>query len=69
MEPRNQSPSTQPKKIDPENVKLIDWEDFEEELARLWSLSSALKEAQEKKQTLQQRLDSVVQVGFVLDLW
>ncbi|GLT52333.1 hypothetical protein SLA2020_256810 [Shorea laevis] len=62
MEPRNQSPSTQPKKIDPENVKLIEWEDFEQELARLWSLSSALREAEEKKQTLQQRLDSLVQV-------
>ncbi|OAY28274.1 UV radiation resistance-associated gene protein isoform X1 [Manihot esculenta] len=45
-----------------EKVKLIDWEDYEHEVARLWSLSSALKEAKEKKLTLQQKLDSFIQV-------
>lgn len=48
-----------------EKVKLIDWEDYEHEVARLWSLSSALKEAKEKKLTLQQKLDSFIQVGFL----
>lgn len=41
---------------------MIDWEDFDQELARLWSLSSALREAKEKKHSLQQKLDSLVQV-------
>lgn len=53
----------EPKKSDPENLKVIDWEDFEAELARLWSLSSALKEAKQKKQSLQQELETFVQVG------
>lgn len=54
MEP-NQSLSS-------ENVKVIEWEDFEQELARLWSLSSALKEAKEKKDSLQEKLNSLLQV-------
>jgi hypothetical protein len=55
---------SEPKKSDPENPKVIEWEDFEEELARLWSLSAALTGAKEKKQSLQQRLEALVQVGF-----
>ncbi|XVF29113.1 hypothetical protein REPUB_Repub15cG0091800 [Reevesia pubescens] len=45
-----------------ENVKVIEWEDLEHELARLWSLTSALKEANEKKQSLQEKLESFIQV-------
>ncbi|OVA13825.1 UV radiation resistance protein/autophagy-related protein 14 [Macleaya cordata] len=43
------------------DVKLIEWEDFEQELARLWSLSSALKKSKEKKDSLQQKLESLIQ--------
>ncbi|XP_039067769.1 uncharacterized protein LOC120213775 isoform X2 [Hibiscus syriacus] len=45
-----------------ENVRIIEWEDFEHELARLWSLTSALKEANERKQSLQEKLQSFIQV-------
>ncbi|PSR98370.1 UV radiation resistance-associated protein [Actinidia chinensis var. chinensis] len=45
-----------------EIVKVVQWEDFEHELARLVSLSSALNEAKEKKALLQQKLDSLIQV-------
>lgn len=62
---RNRTNSSEPKKkTDQENVKVIEWEDFEQELARLWSLSSALGEAKEKKQNLQQKLEPLIQVGF-----
>ncbi|XVF37987.1 hypothetical protein REPUB_Repub20aG0058800 [Reevesia pubescens] len=45
-----------------ENVQVIEWEDFEHELTRLWSLTSALKEANEKKQSLQEKLRSFIQI-------
>ncbi|CAI0380255.1 unnamed protein product [Linum tenue] len=44
------------------SVKLIEWEDYEQEVARLWSLSSALKEAREKKEGLEGKLHSLNQV-------
>ncbi|XP_026412480.1 UV radiation resistance-associated gene protein-like isoform X2 [Papaver somniferum] len=44
------------------DVKVIEWGDFEQELARLWSLSSALKKSKEKKDLLQQKLESLIQV-------
>ncbi|KAL0551397.1 hypothetical protein IC582_010483 [Cucumis melo] len=47
---------------DPENAKVIEWEDFEQELARLWSLSSALQEAKQQKESLKQKLDSLIQI-------
>ncbi|WCJ33186.1 hypothetical protein M5689_014562 [Euphorbia peplus] len=43
-------------------LKLIQWEDYEQEAARLWSLSSALKEAKEKKLSINQNLSSFIQV-------
>lgn len=49
---------------DPEDVRVIQWEDFDHDLARLSSLSSALTEAKEKKRKLQQKLESLIQVGF-----
>lgn len=61
---RDRTISAEPKKSDREKVKVIEWEEFEQELARLSSLSSALKEAQEKKQSLQQKLESLIEVGF-----
>ncbi|KAK9183540.1 hypothetical protein WN944_026693 [Citrus x changshan-huyou] len=57
-----QHPTSTSKAIDPENVKVIEWEDYDQELARLWSLSSALSQANDKKQTLQQKLQSLIQV-------
>ncbi|KAJ4723212.1 UV radiation resistance-associated protein [Melia azedarach] len=50
------------KVIDPEKLKVIEWEDYEQEVARLWSLSSALREAKEKKQALEEKLQSLIQV-------
>ena len=47
-----------------EDVKVIEWEEFDNELTRLWSLSSALKLATEKKLTLQPKLESLIQVSF-----
>lgn len=46
---------------DPDDVRLIDWEDFEHDLARLSSLSSALNQAKEKKSNLQHKLESLIQ--------
>ncbi|KAI5385059.1 uncharacterized protein LOC127107828 isoform X2 [Lathyrus oleraceus] len=48
---------------DPEDVRVIPWEDFEQDLARLSSLSSALNEAKEKKRNLQHKLESLIQVN------
>ncbi|XP_022138809.1 UV radiation resistance-associated gene protein [Momordica charantia] len=56
------SPSESSRISDPENAKVVEWEDFEQELARLWSLSSALEEAKHQKETLKQKLDSLIQV-------
>ncbi|KAL5100762.1 hypothetical protein RYX36_005089 [Vicia faba] len=39
--------------VDPEDVRVIQQEDFEHDLIRLSSLSSALNQAKEKKQNLQ----------------
>ncbi|KAB1213668.1 hypothetical protein CJ030_MR5G016227 [Morella rubra] len=58
---RDRSLSSETSKSDPENPKVFEWEDFEEELARLWSLSAALKEAKEKKQSLEQKLGPLIQ--------
>ncbi|KAL4272656.1 hypothetical protein GQ457_13G030180 [Hibiscus cannabinus] len=61
---RDKTLITDPKTINAahDNVKVIEWEDFDNELARLWSLTSALKEANEKKQSLQEKLQSLIQV-------
>ncbi|CAN8247722.1 unnamed protein product [Cochlearia groenlandica] len=45
------------------DVKIIEWEEFDHELTRLWSLSSALKLAKEKRQTLMPKLESLIQVS------
>ena len=58
------SSSESSRSSDPENAKVIEWEDFEQELARLWSLSSALQEAKQHKESLKQKLDSLIQVSF-----
>lgn len=42
--------------------KVIEWEDYEQELARLCSLTSALEEAKRKKNNLEQKLHSLTQV-------
>lgn len=42
--------------------KIIEWEDLQQELARLWSLSSALKKAKEKKESLAHRMESIIKV-------
>ncbi|KAF8402107.1 hypothetical protein HHK36_013059 [Tetracentron sinense] len=55
--------NSEEKTIDADNAKVIEWEDFEQELARLWSLSSALKKAKEKKHSLQHNIESLIQVS------
>ncbi|XP_055813862.1 vacuolar protein sorting 38 isoform X1 [Solanum dulcamara] len=44
------------------NLKTIQWEDYEQELARLCSLTSALNEAKQKKELVQKKLESFIQV-------
>ncbi|KAK4856319.1 hypothetical protein QYF36_016271 [Acer negundo] len=56
------SSSSTKKVIVQEKLQVIEWEDFEQEVARLWSLSSALREAKEKKQILEEKLQSLIQV-------
>lgn len=64
MEPNQKHALLTTTTTDPEDVKVIEWEDFEHDLARLSSLSSALNEAKEKKRILQQKLEGLIQVGF-----
>ncbi|XP_042517641.1 UV radiation resistance-associated gene protein [Macadamia integrifolia] len=55
--------SLEEKKVDStEPLKIIQWEDLEQELARLWSLSSALNKSKEKKSSLEQKLQSLIQL-------
>ncbi|KAM0941049.1 putative phosphatidylinositol 3-kinase [Dioscorea sansibarensis] len=45
-----------------ENPKVIEWDDLQQELARLCSLTSELNSAKERKEALAQRLESVIKV-------
>lgn len=58
------SSSAVAKVVDPEKVKVIEWEDFGQEHARLWSLSTALQQAKDKKLGLQDKLNFLIQVLF-----
>lgn len=42
--------------------KVIEWEDYEQELVRLCSLTSAFEEAKCKKLMLEEKLQSLIQV-------
>ncbi|KAG6741532.1 hypothetical protein POTOM_054794 [Populus tomentosa] len=56
-------PSTSKSKpTESEKEKFIAWEDYEHEVARLWSLSSSLNESKQKKQNFEQKLRSLIQV-------
>lgn len=44
-------------------VIVIEWEDYQQDLARLCSLTSALEEVKKKKQLLQEKLNSLVQIN------
>lgn len=46
-------------------AKVIEWEDYEQELARLCSLTSALEEAKSKKLVLEEKLQSSIQVKIL----
>ncbi|KAL5175346.1 hypothetical protein HKD37_08G021569 [Glycine soja] len=63
MEPPSQIVSLRTTTTDPDHVKVIQWDDFQHDLARLASLSSALHEANEKKRNLQHKLESLIQVN------
>ncbi|KAF5752528.1 UV radiation resistance-associatedprotein isoform X1 [Tripterygium wilfordii] len=58
---RDRTLSAELKKRDSENVKVIEWEDYEQEVARLWSLSSAVREAKEKKRCLEEKVETLIQ--------
>ncbi|KAK4387999.1 hypothetical protein Sango_2406500 [Sesamum angolense] len=45
-----------------DRAKVIEWEDYEQELARLCSLTSALEEAKKKKLLLEEKLQSLIQI-------
>ncbi|ESW28490.1 hypothetical protein PHAVU_003G290900 [Phaseolus vulgaris] len=60
MEP-NQILSLRTTTTDPQHVKVIQWEDFQHDLARLASLSSALAQANQKRSILYNKLDSLIQ--------
>ncbi|XP_017431351.1 vacuolar protein sorting 38 isoform X2 [Vigna angularis] len=62
MEP-NQILSLRTTTTDPEHLKVIQWEDFQNDLARLASLSSALGESKEKKRDLHRKLESLIQAN------
>ncbi|KNA04162.1 hypothetical protein SOVF_202240 [Spinacia oleracea] len=55
MEPRSSSSKDS-------RLKVIQWEDFEQELGRLSSLSSALQHAQHNKRAIQRQLQTLIQV-------
>jgi hypothetical protein len=58
-------PSTSKSKpTESEKEKFIEWEDYEHEVARLWSLSSSLNESKQKKQNFEQKLRSLIQVSL-----
>ncbi|KAL6526663.1 hypothetical protein OROGR_015753 [Orobanche gracilis] len=46
-----------------QRTKVIEWEDYEQELARLCSLTSALEESKRKKIFLEEKLGSLIQIG------
>ncbi|KAK6122879.1 hypothetical protein DH2020_043405 [Rehmannia glutinosa] len=52
------------KRVPPEDqrAKVIEWEDYEQELARLCSLTSALEESKRKKVLLEEKLHSLIQI-------
>ncbi|KFK26376.1 hypothetical protein AALP_AA8G240400 [Arabis alpina] len=61
---RDKEPSLSRRRDPEEDVKVIEWEEFDHELTRLWSLSYALKLATEKKLTLEPKLESLIQVSI-----
>lgn len=62
MEGERATISLEKTEMDPENMKVIEWEEFDQELARFCSLSSALNEAKDKKLNLQRKMESLIQV-------
>lgn len=64
MERNRASVSGTKKKVDREELMVVEWEEYDSELARFCSLSTALGEAKEKKQGLERKLESLIEVGF-----
>ncbi|XP_031114051.1 UV radiation resistance-associated gene protein isoform X1 [Ipomoea triloba] len=61
MEPKKTVVSSEGgKRNHDEKVKVLQWEDYEQELARLCSLTAALNEAKQKKQLLEEKLQSTL---------
>eukprot|EP01018_Ginkgo_biloba_P009735 Gb_35374 [translate_table: standard] len=45
-----------------EDLKIIEWEDFQNDLVRLWSLCSTRNKAKAKREALVQRLEAILEV-------
>nr|GMD70660.1 UV radiation resistance-associated gene protein isoform X1 [Ipomoea batatas] len=63
MEPKKAVVSSEGgKRSHDEKVKVLQWEDYEQELARLCSLTAALNEAKQNKQLLEEKLQSTLRL-------
>jgi len=49
-----------------DDPKVIHWEDLQQELARLWSLSAALQSVRDRKAQLATRLESALEVIIII---
>ena len=49
-----------------DDPKVIHWEDLQQELARLWSLSAALQSGRDRKAQLDARLESALEVIIII---
>lgn len=66
MEPKKAVVSSEGgKRSHDEKVKVLQWEDYEQELARLCSLTAALNEAKQNKQLLEEKLQSTLRVWLL----
>lgn len=66
IDPQNQEQEQEQEQEEEEERlkrKVIQWEEFEQQLARLSSLSSALQQAQQQKLALRNHLQTLIQVS------
>ncbi|KAE9589825.1 hypothetical protein Lalb_Chr21g0313031 [Lupinus albus] len=64
MEQNHNNPST-----NPQNITVIEWDNFNNHISRLSSLSSALNDSKNKKQLLHHKLQSLINVHFYFYFW
>ncbi|KAJ6804893.1 UV radiation resistance-associated gene protein isoform X2 [Iris pallida] len=56
------APSSSEVVVGVESPKVVEWEELQQELARLWSLSSTLAKARERKESLSRKIEDFVKV-------